>query len=142
MLKIATVLLVITLAFAGVYSIMTIVVPETTIAGTFQAYTGKDLDSIGDQGYLNVLLASVRHVGSFALATVIAGFFFLFGAFRKGELWAWWAMLLVGGLAYGWGLVNYILIGDQFNLIMHAFGTGVLLLGLLLPIGVFFGKKA
>jgi len=141
MLKVATILVVISLAFAGVYSIMTMAVPKVFIEGTFQAYTGKTLDSIQDEGYLKVLLNTVRHLSSFALATVIAGFFFLFGAFRKIQPWAWWAMLFVGGLAYGWGLVNYAIIGSMFNLIMHAFGTGVFLLGMFLPIKLFFGKK-
>ena len=51
-------------------------------------------------------------------------------------------MLVVGGLSWGWGLVDNIIMGSALNSIMHAAGTVVCLVGLLLPVGAFFAKKA
>jgi hypothetical protein len=141
MLKLSTIILTVMLVFATVYSVMTIAAPKLVIGSSFQALTGKTLDSIQDEGYLKALLNTGRHLGSFALASTIAGFFFLFAGFRNAQLWAWWGMLVVGGLSWGWGLVNNAIMGSTFNIIMHAVGTAVYLLGLLLPIGAFFAKK-
>ena len=88
-----------------------------------------------------VLLGTQRHLGAFALAATASGLFFVYGAFRKGEVWSWWAVLTVGVISWGWGLVYNIVIGTGINTIMHIVGTVAYFVGLLLPIGVFFGKK-
>ena len=142
MLKISVVILTVMLAFAAVYSIMTITVPTLIVGESYKAVAGKSIDSIQDQDYLRVLLGTGRHLGAFALASTLAGLFIVFGAFRKAEVWSWWAMLVVGGLSWGWGLVDNIIMGSALNSIMHAAGTVVCLVGLLLPVGAFFAKKA
>jgi hypothetical protein len=128
------------LAFAALYSIAVFAVPAFFAAEGFEAVTGTSLDSI-DGGYVLVLLSAERHVGAFAIAATASGFFFLFGAFRKGERWSWWALLILGLVSWGWGLVDNLLMGSTLNAILHAVGTVVFLVGLLLPIGMFFGKK-
>jgi hypothetical protein len=61
---------------------------------------------------------------------------------KKAQKWAWWAFLLVGGIAWIFGLVTQIGEGDMMNLIGHVIGTVLWLIGILLPIKVFFPKKA
>lgn len=142
MLKVATIILVIMLAYAGIYSIMSLIAPKVMIGSAFQAVTGETLESVQNAGYLKALLRGQRNMGLFALTTVISGFFVLFAGFRKAEKWAWWAFLVVGGLTWLWGLINAIIIVDKVNLPMQLVGIVIFLVGLLIPIKVFFAREA
>jgi len=141
MLKVATIILVIMLAYAGIYSIMSLIAPKVMMGSAFQSMTGETLESIQNPAYLKALLGGQRNMGLFALTTVISGFFVLFAGFRKGEKWAWWAFLVVGGLAWLWGLINAIIIVDKVNLPMEIIGMVIFLVGLLIPVKVFFAKE-
>ena len=68
-------------------------------------------------------------------------FFILMIGFKKGEQWAWWAFVVVGGISWGYGLIMQIIEKDMMNLILHLVGISLLLLGVLLPIKAFFPKK-
>ncbi len=142
MLKVAVIILVIMLAFAGVYSIMSLVTPKILGESVFQSLTGDSLESIQDAGYLRAILSWERSVGLFALATVISGFFILFAGFRKAEKWAWWAFLVVGVMVWAWGLINALLIGDKVNSLMELIGLVLVLVGVFIPVKAFFSKKA
>ena len=141
MLKVAVVILVIMLAYGGIYSLMNVFVPKVPLKDTFEASTGKTLDSIteADAHYLKALLMGQRYMGVYAFCTVISGLFILFAAFGKAKKWAWWSMLIVGGIIWLWGLIYSAAIGSTMNLIMHIIGIILLLLGVLIPIKVFFG---
>ena len=141
MLKVSVVILTVMLAFSAVYSVLTIVTPAFVVGESYKAVTGKSIDSIQDADYVRVLLGTGRHLGAFALASTLAGVFFLYGAFRHAEAWSWWAVLVVGVISWGWGLVNNFIMGATMNAVMHAAGSLVYLIGLVLPIGSFFGKK-
>ena len=139
MLKVAVVILVIMLAYGGVYSLMNIFVPKMPLKSTFEAATGKTLDSIAeaDAHYLKALVMSQRYMGVYALCCTIAGLFILFAAFAKAKKWAWWSMLIVGGIIWLWGLIYSAAIGSTMNLIMHIIGIVLLILGLVIPIKAF-----
>ena len=140
MLKAAVVILVIMLAYAGIYSLMNIIVPKVIMESSFKAVTGESLDSITNAGYLKALSLSHRYMGVYALVTVILGFFVLFIGFRKAQKWAWWSILAGGGIMWLWGLIITIVIVDVVNLIGHIIGMVLFLVGLLLPIKAFFAK--
>ena len=142
MMRIAVLILVIMLAYAGIYSLMSIFVPKLVMESIFSAITDKPLSSIQDAGYLKALLGRQMHTGIYALTTVIAGFFVLFAGFQKAQKWGWWGFLIVGGIAWLWGLIYSIVIADNFNIIFMLIGTVLLLVGLFLPFKSFFGKKA
>jgi hypothetical protein len=142
MLKISVVILTIMLAFAAVYSVMTIAVPELFIQDAYEVLTGQPIKSVLDEPYMRLSFSVGRHLGAMSLASTLSGLFILYGAFRKVELWSWWALLVVGGLSWGWGLVDNMITGSVINTIMHGGGTVAFLVGLLLSVGVFFGKKA
>ena len=141
MLKVAVVILVIMLAYGGVYSLMNIFVPKVPMKSAFEAATGKTLDSIteADAHYLKALVMGQRYMGVYALCCTIAGLFILFAAFAKAKKWAWWSMLIVGGIIWLWGLIYSASIGSTMNLIMHIIGIVLLILGLIIPIKAFFG---
>ena len=142
MLKTATVVLFIAMLFAALYSLAIIVSPQTFANSTLEARAETKLENIQDQGAAETLIVETRHMGVFALTTSIAMFFVLFTGFKKGQKWAWWAFLFVGGIAWIYGLVLQISEGDMMNLIGHVIGTGLWLIGILLPIKAFFPKKA
>ena len=138
MLKVAVIILVIMLAYAAVYSVIALIAPKTVMASAFKAMTAKTLDDAQTDGYLKPLMTGQRNTGVFALATTISGFFVLFAGFQKAQKWAWWAFLVVGGVAWLGGLIICIAIGDTVNMILQLVGIVLLLLGVLLPIKAFF----
>ena len=142
MLRVSVIILIVMLAYAGIYSLMNSIAPKVIMGNSFKAITGKTFDSVTDVGYLKTLSISHRYMGVYALVTVILGFFILFAAFRKAQTWAWWSMLIGGGIMWLWGLINTIAIVDVVNLIGHIIGIVLLLVGVLLPVKVFFAKAA
>jgi hypothetical protein len=142
MLKTASIFLLIGLLFGTIYSLVIIVSPQTVADSTLEARADTNLGNIQDKGAAETIIVYARHMAVFALTTNIAMFFILFMAFKKAQKWAWWAFLLTGGTAWTFGLVTQISEGDMMNLIGHVIGIGLLLIGILLPIKVFFPKKA
>ncbi len=142
MVKVATIILIIMLAYAGAYSIGNLIVPEVFVSSSFQIVTGEELKDVQNEGYLKAFLGQSRTASLFALVTVIAGFFILFAAFRKAEKWAWWGFLIAGGIAWIWGVAFSIVIGDTFYLALQLIGLVLLIVGILLPVKAFFGKKS
>ena len=85
MLRIAVIILVIMLAYATVYSIMSIIVPKVVSATSFKAMMGKTFDDAEADGYLKPLMTGQRNTGIYAFATTMSGFFVLFAGFRKAQ---------------------------------------------------------
>jgi hypothetical protein len=141
MLKVGTILLAIGLIFASVYGLLLAVSPGTLMGNTLEA-RGETFEAIKETRTGQSLIVQLRHLGVFAICISIAMFFVLFNAFNKGAQWAWWAFLLVGGIAWIYGLILQIMEGDMLNMILHIIGTVILALGLLLPVKEFFAKKA
>jgi len=139
-LKTATTILTITLLFSGVYGLLVTFNPQMIAESTLEARAGKVLADVEDPAVASVFVSQTRHLGVFAVCITIALFFVLFKGFKKGEKWAWWAFLFAGGIAYGFGLVVQILEVDMLNLILHAVGTGLLLIGLLISYKAFPAK--
>ena len=142
MLKVSVVILVVMLAYGGIYSLMSILVPTVVMKSALEAAIGKTLDDAKNDGYSRSLTVSQRNTGVFALASITSGFFVLFAAFRKSQKWAWWAFLVVGGIAWIGGLIVTIAIGDNTNMLMQLIGLVIFLVGILLPVKVFFAKAA
>jgi len=141
MLKVAVIILIVMLAYAGVYALMTVIAPKVIIESSFKAVTGESLDSVKDAGYLKELSLSHRYMGIYALGIVILGFFVLFAGFRKAQKWAWWALLIALGIAWLWGSINTIAVVDTGNLIAHIIGMVLFLVGIFLPVKEFFAKE-
>ena len=142
MLKVAVVVLIVMLAYGGIYSLINVIAPKVITGSSFKAITGQALDSVTDAGYLRALSGSHRYMGVYSLATVICGFFVLFGAFQKAQKWAWWSFLVVSSIMWLWGLINSIIIVDAGNLTGHIIGMVLFLVGILIPVKVFFVKAA
>ena len=142
MLKVGTIILTIALAVASLYGIFVIVAPDVIVNSTLEAQGSGKLENIQDEGYVYTVLAETRHMGIFAVTIGICGYFILFAAFRKAEKWAWWVLLIVGVIVWGYGLVMNSIEGDMLNLILHVICAVIYFIGLLLPVKAFFAKKA
>lgn len=141
MLKVGVVILIVMLAYATVYSLLNVIAPSVTLKSSVSASIGKTLEEAKEAGYLKAMTTAHRHLGVFAFATTISGFFVLFAGFRKGQKWAWWCYLVVGCIAWLGNTVIAIAIGDNMNLIMSLIGLVVFLVGLLIPVKAFFGSS-
>ena len=141
MLKAGTILLTICLVFSVVYGLLLAVSPGTIASSTLEV-RGETFEAAKETGTGQAFIVTVRHLGVFAICISIALFFVLFAAFNKGAKWAWWAFLLVGGIAWIYGLIVQIMEGDVLNMILHIIGIVIMAFGLLLPVKEFFAKKA
>ena len=142
MLKVATILLVIMLVFAALYSLLVTFAPRIIAGSTMEARAGKTLEEVSDQDCTDALIVQTRHLGVMAVGAVIAMFFIVFTGFRKGEKWAWWCCLFAGLVIWGYGVYIQVSEADMLNMALHLVGIVLLLLGVLLPIRTFFAKKA
>jgi hypothetical protein len=141
MLRIATILLIVMLSYAGIYAVAELAIPEVIEGITFQSVTGQSLEQLREAGFLHPYVIVARHVGLFALCLVIAVAFIVAAGFRKGEKWSWWAIALVCGIAWMWGLIDSLIIGATINFVLHLIGVALLLAALLLPIRLFFPRQ-
>lgn len=140
MLKTATFILLIGLIFGLLYSLLLVFNPDIVAESTLEARTEKTFDSVQEMDVADVIIVQTRHMGIFGLTTTIGLFFILFCAFKKGDQWAWWAFLIIGVIVWGYGLVVQISEGDMMNTILHLIGAALILIGILIPIKVFFSK--
>jgi hypothetical protein len=76
------------------------------------------------------------------IVAAIAALFILFAGFRKQQKWAWWAILILGAIALGFGTVLNIIIGNMFDFSIFLVALVVLMVALFLPIKRFFAKAA
>ena len=75
-----------------------------------------------------------------AITQKVAALFILFAGFRKAERWAWWAMLVVGGITCIYGAVINILNGNSIDSAVHLVAFAGLVVALLLPVKKFLVK--
>ena len=136
MLKTASIVLLIGLLFAALYGAVLLVSPQTVVGSRLKA-SAEWQNPVVTKGYID----EARHLGALALASAIGALFILFAGFKKGQKWAWWALLSMGIFGWCYGLVRHIIGGDVKNLIGHIIGAALFLIGILLPISVFFSKK-
>jgi len=141
MLRLSVFILTIMLIYAGVYSVMSIIKPEVIVESTVKGATGKTLEDAQDDGYLKAFLILSKDAGLFGLAVVVCGLFILFSGFRKARKWAWFAFLFAGGIGWLGGLILTISIGDRLNILIRAIGMIISVIGLLIPVKVFFRKQ-
>ncbi len=141
MLKVGTILVAIGLVFSGLYGLLIAISPVTIVGSTLEAH-GETYEAVKDTGVGQSFITQSRHLGVFAVCISIAMFFVLFNAFNKAAQWAWWAVLIVGGIGWIYGLIVQIMEGDMLNMILHIIGIVILALGLFLPVKEFFAKKA
>lgn len=142
MLKVAVVILIVMHVFAGIVALAVFIAPNTMLRSTFKAVTGKPLSSVQDNDQMKLILNRQRMVGFYAVISVIFSFFVLFAGFRKAQKWAWWCFLIAAGVAWLGGLISNVVIGSLMYILIFAIGIVLLLVGILLPVKMFFAGPA
>jgi hypothetical protein len=137
MLRTASTILLIVVLFGVIYCLVLIVSPQIVSGNSLKASDAQQTPAL-----VNALYDVVRHQGALGLAANIAALFILFNGFKKGLKWGWWGFFLTGIVGWGYGLVRFILNGDTMNLIGTIIGFVLMLIGILLPMKVFFPKKS
>ena len=108
MLRVAVIILAIVVAYAGVFSIINIIMPRAMMGTVFESMTGMTFEGIRDSEHLEKLESGQRIMGILGLIAAVAGAITLCLGFRKARRWAWWAFLFAGVFAWFWGLVYQI----------------------------------
>jgi len=142
-IKIATIIFLIMLIYAAVYSLTVIISPDIFAVRVFPGYTEQSwsdfVSSSPKLAYHH--RATSRLAGGFALSTVVAGFFVLLTAFRKGEKWAWYCLLFVSLVAWVSALIFGIFGKDPIIITMDLVGIVLFVIGIVIPAKDVLGKK-
>ena len=142
MVKVSMIILAVLLALLASHGILVLVAPAMVLEGDFQAMTGKSYQGVLEPDAVRVSLVHIRHMEVNGITATIAVFFILFAGFRKEQKWAWWAMLIVGSVALGFGTVLNLIIGNIFDFTIFLVGLVVYMVALFLPIKRFFAARA
>jgi hypothetical protein len=131
--------------YTSVMSILWIFVTEIMFVSDFAAYTGQTYSSYlaTNPRFAEIYIITKKLIG---IMLLIIGLLILLinqYAYRKGEKWAWYALLIAGGLAWG-TFIGYKLIIGYIGASMITFAVGVTLviLGLAVPSKEILGKKS
>jgi hypothetical protein len=142
MVKVSTIILAVLLALLAGHAVFVLILPTEVLEGDFQAMTGGSYQGVLGPGGVQVSLVHIRHMEVNGITAAVAAFFILFAGFRKTQKWAWWAMLVSGLIALGFGTVLNIVIGNMFDFTIFLVGLVVYLAALFLPIKEFFARAA
>ena len=142
MLRVAVIILAIMFGYSAVISLMDLIIPRVAMGSILKAVTGETLDSVQNAGYLKAIKLGVTSSGVFALSGTIVSFFILFTGFRKAQRWAWWALLIGGCVSGIGGGILPISIGDKVYSLIFIIGVVIFLIGIFLPVKVFFAKPS
>jgi hypothetical protein len=140
MVKVSTIIIVVLLALLAAHSIIVLVEPAMVLEGDFQAMAGKSYQGELGPDAVRVSLVHIRHMEVNGITAATAAFFILFAGFRREKKWAWWAMLIVGVIALGFGTVLNLVIGNMFDFAIFVVALVVYMVAVFLPIKKFFTK--
>jgi hypothetical protein len=142
-IQISFVIFMIGLVLALIYALATFIKPELLVSRSFPLYTGLQWDKLLNESpnVAHYMLIIERMAGGLGLAIVLGGFFVLFTAFRKGEKWAWYFMLVVSLIGWGNNLLANIMVNNTVVIIIIAVGILTLIAGLIISAKAFLGEK-
>ena len=114
-LKASWILLVIVACFGTIIGLMVLFVPSVFVVDEFPLFTGhqwSDFKAANPQvsSYISIMLFEI---GFFALAVGISMLFITLFAYKKGEKWAWYYLLIVITLVFGGAIRANVYTGDM-----------------------------
>jgi len=129
--------------FALIVSILWIFITEIGFVSDFLFYTGGAFSDYlaAYPVYGEMYIITKKLIGFVMLVTSIQFLFITKKGYEVGERWAWWALLITGGMFWGLFLGYRIYIG-YYAISMMTFVLGLIiwLLAILIPYKDFFGK--
>jgi len=129
---------------AVVYTLFVVGDPDFFIKRSCRGYTGQSWAELAAASPATAayIRALERKVGAFGLVLTIGTLFVLFGAFKKGEGWAWWFFLIA--TAGGWlvNIIFHIFSKSPLGLAMSVVGIAAVLIVLIFTAKDFLGNKS
>ncbi len=127
-IKISFIILMIESILALLYGMVAFVLPEVVTSVSYFTYTGQTWDSLIAEhteiaSYIMILEGAA---GGLGFALILANLFVLITAFRKGEKWSWFFVLVVSLIGWGVDLITNMLFKNTFSVVV--IGCGMLLL--------------
>ena len=129
--------------FALVVSILWIFVTEIMFVSDFLFFTGEAFPDYlaASPVYGEIYIITKKLIGFVMLVASIQFLFITKKGYEVGEKWAWWALLITGGMFWGLFLGYRIYIGYiAISMMTFVIGLTIWLLAILIPIKDFFGK--
>lgn len=142
-IHISFVILMIGSVLALVYALAAFTKPELLASRSFPLYTGLKWDNLLNESpnIAKYVLILERMCGGLGLATVLAGFFVLLTAFRKGEKWAWYCMMVVSLIGWGNNLLANVMMHNTPIIVIIIVGLLILVAGLIVSAKAFLGEN-
>ncbi len=143
--KVGTVFINILGWFMLVFSLLWIFATEVMFISDVGVYTGQTwtefLASSPQEATLYIITKKLLGIQLTALSVLIL--FINTKSYSKGEKWAWWALLIAGGLSWGSMLVYRFVIGyiASSGIITFILGLALLGIGLAIPAKVILRKE-
>lgn len=95
----------------------------------------------GGEGAVNAYRGRRATASSVAIACGLMSAFLVFFAYRRGEKWAWWALLVSLGLSQFLSLGRLVALGSAQGAAAAGIVLTLLLLGLLAGVPYMFGRR-
>ncbi|HEU4387310.1 MAG TPA: hypothetical protein VFV34_05900 [Blastocatellia bacterium] len=125
------VLLLFLSAATALLSLQSMYVSYSGISESFGATTTEQLREAGGEPLVKALRARRATASTFSLAFAILSGWVAVVPYRRGERWAWWALLVAGGVPHFLSLGRVIAIGTTLGAAASGTSLAFLLLGLL-----------
>ncbi|MFX1327598.1 MAG: hypothetical protein ACFE91_05570 [Promethearchaeota archaeon] len=134
--------------FLGIYTtviaILWIFVTEIMFVSDFKWYTGLAFPDYleSNPDFAKIYIINKKLIGFMLLVIGLLILLINQFAYRKGEKWSWFAILITGTIAWGTFIVYKIVIGYiGVSMITFALGAALVLIGIIFPAKEILGKK-
>lgn len=143
-LEIGSIFMVVMAWYILVMSVLWIFVTEIMFVSDFAVFTGTTYAEYlnSDPIYAQMYIITKKLIGFIFLASGIFVYFITQKSYRKGEKWAWYALLLGGSIPWATFIIYKIYIGYYGgSMFIFVIGTALLVLGLAIPAKEILSKK-
>jgi hypothetical protein len=143
-IQISAVILLIESAIAMVYGIVAFILPDLLVSRSFPLATGQSWENM-----LNVSPEIVSYIlilegmaGGLGFTAIVGSLFVILIAFRKGEKWAWFYLMIIGITGWGNNLIGNILMKNNTVILIIVCGLALHLAALIFSAkAILFGKE-
>lgn len=122
--------------FILIMAILWIFVTEIMFVSDFKWYTGQSYSSYlaSNPDFAEIYIITKKLIGFILLGNGVLVIFITQKSYRKGEKWAWYALLIAGSITWGTFIIYKIYIGYLGgSMITFVTGATLLILGLAFP---------
>jgi len=131
--------------YTTVIAILWIFVTEIMFVSDFAWYTGQTYQEYleSNPDFAKIFIITKKLIGFMLLTIGLLILLINQYAYRKGEKWSWFAILIAGSIAWGTFIIYKIVIGYiGVSMITFALGAALVLLGIIFPVKDILGRKS